>query len=498
MLSAMETKRSKPVERALFVLSAILAPAGLLAAIAGVYWDDAWHTDRGRDSFFSPPHAVLYTGVGIVVAVLAIELSGAARIGGRRTLGAIGVAGVIASAPVDEWWHRAFGRDAVLWSPPHLLAVAGTIAVASALWLRPTRSPAGPASIAIRGAGLLAAWLVLVLEYDTDVPQYSTVWYLPIVAGATWAAVLTIEAVTTTRWAATLAGVGYTAVMALIKVGLGVAGFSTPIIPVVLPLLLGADISRQRGRGPIQRGALHTTLAVTTVPILLVLVPGSVVPTVAQVAIGAPGAFGLVQAITYAFTPPELRTPNRYRRMGRRQRPGATSAFVALLAIVMSLVSNPTPADAHDPGQGNSLGPVTLEITTIDRTIRLELQPPNRVELAEARIIARRAGRVFEAHLIAEGDRWFGEVEVDEFGRWFVYLAAADVDGRVEAWAPVVVEDDRRTSASRQSIMYRPTDSVTTRTQVAAGLVLTIATTTILAAIAAATRRASRRLAHAG
>lgn len=33
------------------------------AALFGTYWDDAWHTDRGRDDFFIAPHLTLYGGV---------------------------------------------------------------------------------------------------------------------------------------------------------------------------------------------------------------------------------------------------------------------------------------------------------------------------------------------------------------------------------------------------------------------------------------------------
>jgi hypothetical protein len=32
---------------------------------------------------------------------------------------------MLAAAPFDDWWHRRFGRDATLWSPPHLLGVLG-------------------------------------------------------------------------------------------------------------------------------------------------------------------------------------------------------------------------------------------------------------------------------------------------------------------------------------------------------------------------------------
>lgn len=35
----------------------------------------------------------------------------------------------LATLPVDGAWHAAFGRDAVLWSPPHMLAVFGGLAL---------------------------------------------------------------------------------------------------------------------------------------------------------------------------------------------------------------------------------------------------------------------------------------------------------------------------------------------------------------------------------
>jgi hypothetical protein len=35
----------------------------------------------------------------------------------------------LAALPIDAAWHAAFGRDAVLWSPPHMLAVFGSLAL---------------------------------------------------------------------------------------------------------------------------------------------------------------------------------------------------------------------------------------------------------------------------------------------------------------------------------------------------------------------------------
>jgi hypothetical protein len=53
-------------------------PASLLAVVvagsAGLfatYWDDAWHTDLGRDQATIPPHLLLYGSVAVIGEVVA-------------------------------------------------------------------------------------------------------------------------------------------------------------------------------------------------------------------------------------------------------------------------------------------------------------------------------------------------------------------------------------------------------------------------------------------
>lgn len=93
------------------------------------YWDEAWHTDIGRDTFWTAPHLLLYGSVA--VAGLAVALWGvkalastasfrtALRYGPLALAGVSGLA-VLAAAPIDAAWHAAFGRDSVAWSPPHI------------------------------------------------------------------------------------------------------------------------------------------------------------------------------------------------------------------------------------------------------------------------------------------------------------------------------------------------------------------------------------------
>ena len=119
----------------------VLLAANLLAAW-GVQWDIQWHVLIGRDSFWIPPHVMTYSGVALIVlasfGVLArdtLRYFGAAPAGTQRIFGLTGTRGfllaaggialTVLAAPIDDLWHRLFGIDVTLWSPPHLLGLLG-------------------------------------------------------------------------------------------------------------------------------------------------------------------------------------------------------------------------------------------------------------------------------------------------------------------------------------------------------------------------------------
>ncbi len=121
---------------------------GMLAAKLwggwGVTWDIQWHVLIGRDSFWIPPHLMTYSAVTVVAllcaALLAREtlltLSGRPTPGSVRLFGLVGTRGThlawwgicitVLAAPIDDLWHRLFGLDVTLWSPPHLLGLLGS------------------------------------------------------------------------------------------------------------------------------------------------------------------------------------------------------------------------------------------------------------------------------------------------------------------------------------------------------------------------------------
>jgi hypothetical protein len=110
-------------------------------ALTGLMWDGAWHQSWGRDTFFIPPHDLMYTSITGLFVISAIILLSAQKLGEQAGPAAAAEAQVPAgvwlifagcltlftAAPIDEWYHRTFGVDngTGLWSPPHFLGMIG-------------------------------------------------------------------------------------------------------------------------------------------------------------------------------------------------------------------------------------------------------------------------------------------------------------------------------------------------------------------------------------
>jgi len=111
-------------------MARIIVCALFTAVVAGA-WDAWWHVALGRESFWSPPHLLLYSST-----ILAISLGLSTWYKTRKSVWrnlAIALTLVPLSAPFDEVWHGVFGEEAVnslliMWSPPHLVLIGSLMA----------------------------------------------------------------------------------------------------------------------------------------------------------------------------------------------------------------------------------------------------------------------------------------------------------------------------------------------------------------------------------
>ncbi|MFN2602289.1 MAG: hypothetical protein ABR582_05970 [Gemmatimonadaceae bacterium] len=115
--------------------------------VVGLMWDISWHRTIGRDTFFTPPHvleqiAAIVAGLTCGYVVLKTTFAGSPEaraisvrywrffqgpLGAWVTIWATFT--MITSAPLDDWWHNAYGLDVKILSPPHLVLAAGMIGI---------------------------------------------------------------------------------------------------------------------------------------------------------------------------------------------------------------------------------------------------------------------------------------------------------------------------------------------------------------------------------
>ena len=143
-------QESQPVdlaERRLRRVSAWFLLFLVLQAELGLAWDRNWHDTIGRDTFWIPPHIMMYTGIGAagLVALTVVMLDTlryyrkAPGVDDASTVSIfwifhapigfiiLGFGALIdlVAAPLDNWWHSLYGIDVTLWSPFHLMGTVG-------------------------------------------------------------------------------------------------------------------------------------------------------------------------------------------------------------------------------------------------------------------------------------------------------------------------------------------------------------------------------------
>ena len=131
------------LEVSLFIL--IVSTLGSFMQISGASWDITSHLLNQPDSFFTPSHAMLYTGIGLI----AISAGGSSYILRRKKIKQynyssslslsfklliIGSFLSLIAGPLDYLWHQSFGLDGLL-SPTHITLATGMLVNSVAVFL---------------------------------------------------------------------------------------------------------------------------------------------------------------------------------------------------------------------------------------------------------------------------------------------------------------------------------------------------------------------------
>jgi hypothetical protein len=273
----------------------------------GVRWDIQWHVRIGRDSFWIPPHLMTYTGVSLVVllsfGVLFWETYAASATGSGRGPGTMRILGLtgtrgyhiaawgisvtVMAAPIDDLWHRLFGLDVTIWSPPHLMGFLGGLLNTVGCLLIALESYPGPSLAGVGALTVAGAWLHgslnLVLEPANLVAyQHGGVRFYTYVILATLLLPLALVGtprLTGRRWTP-IALLLVVAASALVGGQIARAGFAwlQPVSVIdqeivkdpTSPIALAHEIARKNGTTPGDAGFL----------ILMALVPAAVIVAV--------------------------------------------------------------------------------------------------------------------------------------------------------------------------------------------------------------------------
>ncbi len=468
--------------RTLHSSAVLIAAVGGAVALFGVYWDDAWHTDRGRDTFWSPPHLVLYAGVA--AATLTVLAAVRRPSGTAQLLAVAGGLAVLASAPVDEAWHSAFGRDAVLWSPPHMFVVIASLALAVGVLGIAGSTPGrvGAAARLVAASTVVGSLQVPVLEFDSDVPQFPTWTYIPVAVTGWLLALVIVRRLVPARWALLAVVAVYTAMRLGIASFLDLLDHSGTIVPPLLALAVIDDLLAQRG----QRERVRLAAQAAVAPLVWfgwLAVAGEAGTRVPAGELPAALAVTIIAALIVIV----LVGPPPAPAVG-----AVTAVSCVLLAVVVLGFARAPRATAHDPGQGSEMQSATLEARRADNgtvAVTLTVTDGRCDRLAADRTVARRAGNTRAGDLRAHAAcRWLGQVDAADSGRWFIYVELDDGGQPVELWVPLARDES---VAAVERPLYAPPARPSSQLQSAAGLLLYAG---VIGGLITVTR-ASRRLA---
>ena len=163
-----------PIPVSIVVL--IIATVGAFVQTEGASWDVTSHLLRRPETFFTPSHTMLYTGVGLLTIAAAISANLLLKNKEIRTksfstalkLLIIGSAVSIIAGPSDYIWHQIFGVDGLL-SPTHLTLITGMLINSIAVVLGLARIIVHLQTV--RGRRLIKASMI---------PAFAVLWFMMI------------------------------------------------------------------------------------------------------------------------------------------------------------------------------------------------------------------------------------------------------------------------------------------------------------------------------
>ena len=251
---------------------------GLALGWGGSAWDVAWHRLFGRDTFWTTPHLGIYGGT--MLSGIAALFATATAMRGRRVRAAelavgpfhverglaivgFGALAVIAAAPFDDFWHRTFGRDVDMWSPPHLFAIYIGAILIYAGWTVASAQDVFGVSPRVRDALVVffASGVVSTLIFGMNF-YYMMGWsrealfYPLLICAAVPFALALATAALHARFAATITAVTYTCFALITITGLTVFGWPAPAFPpLVVAGAVAVDLVRRRTSNALAIGA---------------------------------------------------------------------------------------------------------------------------------------------------------------------------------------------------------------------------------------------------
>ncbi len=247
----------------------------LFAGLLGVYWDVGYHATLGRESFWIPPHLPIYAGTALFFyaslggLLLTRRRAGSfraalsTRAGQGFAVAILGSMVQVSAAPLDDLWHRLYGLDVTVWSPPHLMglsgALVGTYGLACALGAGLRRGnrrklpTVAETNVVLLFAAALALSTFALGRLDFRLEARDALLY-PLLAGPLAAVPLVGAARLVRRFgAATAVALVYTVFRLLaMQIFVGMDAFENPAPPILLlapALAVDLTLLMTKGRG---------------------------------------------------------------------------------------------------------------------------------------------------------------------------------------------------------------------------------------------------------